>query len=321
MRIHELKKHSNLSVTEASNPGHMDGMWILPDGKFIPVDHQNKIHHVHILVKNFGTPKEKADYQYEEEIPYAIDNKLSSMAFNVGWVRVTSFSAGVETVGIECTKLSDKAAKRLLMLFLESGPTATYQFNDLPTMNLSQIQQWLRMKITTTESLDEEDDMNFYAGFGSGHQGRFAGPKDPGTGDDLHQTDIRAIKKSTKSPIKQASKSAKKLSGVLVPILKKKKVDETIRRPLVGSLSAVYEVFKNDEVVGICVIEKNIITELKYDDEKETTGGKILSAILTNVVREADRNLANLMIQLAPGQIHDMKFFLERFCFHQRKEC
>lgn len=126
-----------------------------------------------------------------------------------------------------------------------------------------------------------------------------------------------AIKKSRKAPKKHARSSAKALSARgKPPKLNPYRLDETIRRPFTGSLTAEYEIIDEEErPVGFASVADGIIETFDYvPDTEESYRGHIMSAMLSQMVSEADRNKANLSIQINDMD-GDIKYMFERFGF------
>jgi hypothetical protein len=135
--------------------------------------------------------------------------------------------------------------------------------------------------------------------------------------------ETKAIKLSRKAPKAEVRKSAMALSArgkkpVLDPRRKKKKIDitETIRRPITGSLNNEYEIIDDDEnTIGFAKVSEGVIETLDYETSAtEQYRGHILSAILNQIVTEADHRMANLSIQITEMS-SDIKYILERHGF------
>jgi hypothetical protein len=125
------------------------------------------------------------------------------------------------------------------------------------------------------------------------------------------------IKKSRKAPMKQVRANAKALSARgKPPALNPYKIMETIRRPVIGTLSNEYEIIDDDEnTIGFSKVVNGIIESMDYStDAAQDYRGEILSAMLSQIVSEADHHRANLSIQVTEDA-GDIKYILERFGF------
>lgn len=146
---------------------------------------------------------------------------------------------------------------------------------------------------------------------------RFA--PEPDQGGDFHVggKEQEEIKKSRKAPLKDANRKAKALSARgQKPQLNPYRLDETIRQPFMGTLTAEYEIIDDDESsVGFARVNEGVIDALTYDtDADDEYRGHVLSALMSQIVAEADRNRANLSI-LVEDMDGEIKYVLERFGF------
>lgn len=127
----------------------------------------------------------------------------------------------------------------------------------------------------------------------------------------------KKIKASRKPDMRQVTTSAKALSVPgKRPSLKSSSMMETIRIPVHGTLSNQYEIINEDEeVIGLAIVNKGVISELEYDaTTSQTYRGQILSALLHQIVSEADVRSANLSIQINE-MTSELKTLFERFGF------
>ena len=129
--------------------------------------------------------------------------------------------------------------------------------------------------------------------------------------------EAQAIKLSRKAPKKHVRASVKALSARgKPPQLNPNRVIETIRRPFTGTLTNDYEIVDdNDKSIGFAKVVDGVINNLEYDTEADQNyRGHILSAMMSQIVNEADRNSANLSIQIV-GMTTEIVSLLERFGF------
>ena len=129
----------------------------------------------------------------------------------------------------------------------------------------------------------------------------------------------KAIKQSRKAPMKSAKRKAMAFSARGQKVqLEPRKVTETIRRPLLGTLSNEYEIIDDDEKpVGYAKVREGIISTLDYvSSASQEYRGQILSAMLHQIVTEADRHNANLSVQVN-NITGEVKTLLERFGFRR----
>jgi hypothetical protein len=71
---------------------------------------------------------------------------------------------------------------------------------------------------------------------------------------------------------------------------------------------------EDDNTIGFGKVIKGTIDTLEFDPSEQSYSGHILSAILSQIVSEADRHRANLSIALVEMD-GDLKYILERFGF------
>lgn len=91
-----------------------------------------------------------------------------------------------------------------------------------------------------------------------------------------------------------------------------------IREPAHTYLTAEYEVFDGEEVVGAARIYEGVISALMVkSDAEEDFKGQILSALFRQMCEEANRSTANLSIMVPETKTTKLKRFLERFGFRQ----
>lgn len=126
----------------------------------------------------------------------------------------------------------------------------------------------------------------------------------------------KTIRKSKKAPTVQARKQAKALSARgQAPKLNPNKLQEYIRKPIVGTLTAEYEIVDDDgRAVGFASIQDGVIETLDFiPSPGQSYRGEILSALLSQIVADADRSRANLSIDVQLDG--ETKLTLERFGF------
>lgn len=131
--------------------------------------------------------------------------------------------------------------------------------------------------------------------------------------------DRKAIKASAKPAKGQVRMNVKALSARGKPAkLNPYRLDETVRNVINGSLNAEYEIVNDDEkAIGYAAVRQGVIENLDYDtDAKQDYRGHILSALLSQIVTEADHNHANLAIAVQ-GMNGEVKTLLERFGFRR----
>ncbi len=134
---------------------------------------------------------------------------------------------------------------------------------------------------------------------------------------DVGQVEQDAIKKSKRPAMSVVRASARALSARgKPPRLNPYKLDETIRTPVLGSLTAAYEIVDDNEaVVGAAEVQSGVIQRLDIDTTAdEAYRGQIISALLDQIVSGADRQMANLSIQINSID-REVKSLLERFGF------
>jgi len=127
----------------------------------------------------------------------------------------------------------------------------------------------------------------------------------------------REIKLSRRPPKKQVIASVKALSARgKPPRINPRKVVETIRRPFAGTLSNEYEIVDDrDNSIGFAKVIDGVINNLEYDtDADQNYRGQILSAMLSQIVAEADHNSANLSIQIV-DMTEEIVYLLGRYGF------
>lgn len=135
----------------------------------------------------------------------------------------------------------------------------------------------------------------------------------------VSDADKKTIKASAKAPKSQVRMNVKSLSARGKPAkLNPYRLDETIRTVINGTLNAEYEIVNNDEqAIGYAAVRKGVIENLDYDTSAEQDyRGHILSALMSQIVIEADQNRANLAIQVN-GMNGEIKNLLERFGFRR----
>lgn len=131
--------------------------------------------------------------------------------------------------------------------------------------------------------------------------------------------DAKEIKASAKPPKGQVRMNVKALSARGKPAkLNPYRLDETIRSIINGTLNAEYEIVNEDEsAIGYAAVRDGVIENLDYDtDAKQDYRGHILSALLSQIVTEADLNRANLAIKVNEMN-GEIKNLLERFGFRR----
>lgn len=129
--------------------------------------------------------------------------------------------------------------------------------------------------------------------------------------------DKKSISLSKKAPKQSVRANVKALSARGKPAqLNARKIQETIRKPFVGSLTSEYEIIDdNDRSIGYCRVEESVIVVLDFiEDASQSYAGEILSAMLQDVTREADHQSANLSIEMIELN-YEFKTLLERFGF------
>lgn len=130
------------------------------------------------------------------------------------------------------------------------------------------------------------------------------------------------IKKSKRPAMKTVRASTRALSARgAPPRLNPYKLDETVRRPFSGTLSNEYEIVDDDDNrIGYARVDQGVINELDYTmGADQQYRGQILSALLDQIVHEADRNNANVMIQLELDNV-EIKYLFERFGFRMTSD-
>lgn len=127
------------------------------------------------------------------------------------------------------------------------------------------------------------------------------------------------IKKSRKAPKKEVRANVKALSARgKAPKLNPYRLDETVRSVINGTLNAEYEIVDDEEKsIGFAVVQDGIIESLDYDTAaRQNYRGHIMSALLSQIVTEADMNKANLAIRVTTMD-GEVKNILERFGFRR----
>lgn len=133
----------------------------------------------------------------------------------------------------------------------------------------------------------------------------------------ISPADKKAIKQSKKAPKKVVRATTKALSAKgKRPVLNPYRLNETVRMPFNGTLNAEYEIVNEAGVViGVGIVVAGVIDKLDYDtDASQQFRGQIISAILHQIVTDADRNSANLSIEV-DGMTSEIKSVFERFGF------
>lgn len=129
--------------------------------------------------------------------------------------------------------------------------------------------------------------------------------------------DQREIKQSAKAPKKLVRSTVRAMSARGKPAkLNPYKLQETIRKPIMGTLSNEYEIVdEQDQIIGYASVSESFINRFEFTDAtKRSFRGQVASVLLDQIVTEADRHTTNLTIEVQhmDGEI---KTLLERFGF------
>jgi len=131
--------------------------------------------------------------------------------------------------------------------------------------------------------------------------------------------DKKEIKASSKPPKRQIKMNVKAMTARgHKPKLNPYQLDETVRQVINGTLNAEYEIVDDeDKSIGYAVVQEGVIETLDYDTAaRQHYRGHIMSALLAEIVTEADANKANLAIRVTTMD-GEVKNILERFGFRR----
>lgn len=265
------------------------GLWITPAGEVLQVDDYEG---------HEGTAAEHFNRSNKHEAVL--------VALQHGWVQVSNGGdVGGTHLRISFHTLNRLQAMKLIRL-INGSHYSLFSVNGYYDLAMDEAVQVLRDSITLRENSFGPQDMTT----------RFAPDPDEDFMIVVGPEEKKEIRRSKKAPRAQARANAKALSAPgHPPMLDARAISEAIRRPIAGTLTQEYEVTEGDEVVGRARVQEGVIDLLDFDtDAPVTYQCEILSAVLSLIVRDADRQSANLSIQIEDMDLQ-IKYLFERFGF------